>query len=90
MVDRTDWRLTNQERYLKGLALSLEPYAPSPGNDHDHCEFCWAKFMMPEWPDTLHSGYTTADHRRWICSTCFEDFRDMFQWTVSATAGPRC
>ena len=43
---------------------------------HDHCEFCWAKFMDPKYseayrrhiaehPDVLTEGYTTtASHER--------------------------
>ena len=77
-----DWRLTNQKKYLLGVTLSLEQYAAAEGNDHDHCEFCWAKFMARDLPDTLQSGYATQDRYRWICSTCFNDFVAMFQWQV--------
>jgi hypothetical protein len=70
----SDWRLTGQETYLKGAALVRKPYrAYSETWEHDHCEFCWAKFMDPayseahrtyieEHPDVLTEGYaTTAD-----------------------------
>ena len=83
MREANDWRLTNQERYLKGVTLAWRSYAPAnPANDHDHCEFCWAKFSEGETPDTLHEGYATADRYRWICRSCFDDFRDMFEWHV--------
>ena len=40
-------------------------------SEHDHCEFCWAKFMDPDFspehrrfiaehPEVLTEGYTTA------------------------------
>ena len=78
-----DWRLTNQERYLKNVTLYWERYHPTnPNNDHDHCEFCLAKFMDDEYPDTLHEGYTTLDGYRWVCRACFEDFKDLFLWQV--------
>jgi hypothetical protein len=84
MRETNDWRLTNQERYLKGVALRWQPYSPaSPGNDHDHCEFCFAKFMHNGGPDTLVEGFATSDRYRWICKTCFDDFADLFEWQVS-------
>ena len=77
----TDWRLQGQERYLQGVALSKQTYKKyREGWEHDHCEFCGAKFS--EQPEDLHVGYATADRYRWICENCFRDFRDMFQWTV--------
>lgn len=68
------------------------------GWDHDHCDFCWAKFMATdyppeqrEWreqhPEILTAGYTPAGSEPgrtclWICPQCFEDFRERFDWTV--------
>lgn len=77
-----DSRLTNQMKFLKGASLSLKQYVKyGEGWDHDHCEFCWAKFM--EAPnDALHEGYATPDNYRWICIECFEDFKEMFEWKV--------
>jgi hypothetical protein len=83
MAQRNDWRLTNQLRYLRGVTLHLQSYVPaSPANDHDHCEFCWAKFMTTDEPAILRSGYTTSDRYRWICEACFVDFREQFEWQV--------
>jgi hypothetical protein len=82
-----DWRLTNQERYLKGVTLVWHPYAPARRkNDHDHCEFCWAKFMQTAQPETLQEGYSTPDRERWICKGCFDDFVDLFSWKVNSAA----
>lgn len=83
MVDKQDWRLTSQDKYLKGKVLVRKKYrAPSPTWDHDHCAFCWARFMEQPWPDTLQEGYTTEDEYYWICPECFEDFKEMFGWIV--------
>ena len=72
----SDWRLQGQERYLRGVVVCRRAYLPaSPTNDHDHCEFCSAKFMVSSGPDTLTEGYCTVDRYRWICSRCFEDFK---------------
>lgn len=82
-----DWRLTNQERYLKGVMLRWRKYEPaSLTNDHDHCEFCFAKFMAGGAVDVLHEGYATEDGYRWICKSCFDDFKDMFAWRVTSNS----
>ena len=64
-----DWRLTTQEQYLKGASFVRKPYSAwSESWDHDHCEFCSAKFVEAGSPaarpdaamhdSTLHSeGY---------------------------------
>ncbi len=76
-----DWRRTGQERYLTGATFFARRYRPRrPGWDHDHCEFCGAKFASNE--GDLDSGYTTADEYRWVCARCFADFRDEFGWSV--------
>jgi hypothetical protein len=83
MPDSNDWRLDNQQTYLQGVTLIWKRYSrPSETWDHDHCEFCWAKFMEGDAPDALHEGYTTEDNKRWICKGCFEDFKEMFKWRV--------
>ena len=85
MREPNDWRLMNQERYLKGVTLVWHPYSPArPDNDHDHCEFCWTKFMQKNYPDTLHEGYSTQDRERWVCKPCFNDFIDLFEWKVAS------
>ena len=80
-----DWRRQGQESYLKGVTLvrrSYRRYPRNPSWDHDHCEFCWAKFMVEDYPDVLHEGYATEDDYHWICETCFADFRDEFEWRL--------
>ena len=84
MAEADDWRLTGQERYLAGAVLGwADWHPPRPDWDHDHCEFCWAKFAGPEQHDVLHAGYTTADRHRWVCPQCFEDFRERFGWRAA-------
>ena len=84
-VEKSDWRLQGQERYLKGVTLvhqTYEQYAANPDWDHDHCSFCWAKFMVQDLPNVLHQDYSTTDDYHRICERCFEDFKDMFNWVV--------
>ena len=94
----SDWRLTGQERYLSGAVWVRKGYrAPSARWEHDHCAFCWAKFMDPDFspehrrfveehPEVLTVGYTTVvDEARgdhWVCPTCFDDFAERFGWRV--------
>ena len=83
MREENDWRLTNQLSYLKGATLRWRTYSPySDTWEHDHCAFCWAKFMAPGHPETLHEGYATPDEHHWVCKTCFDDFKDLFKWNV--------
>jgi hypothetical protein len=67
-----DWRLTDQESWLHGAELIWKRYrARSETWEHEHCVFCWAKFMDPDFsethrhhiaehPDVLTKGYTTT------------------------------
>ena len=76
-----DWRLQNQESYLKGVTLYRETYKPyRRGWDHDHCEFCGRKFAV-EGGD-FSEGYTTEDRYHWVCVGCYEDFKQQFNWKV--------
>lgn len=90
-----DWRLGGQERYLQGATLHWAAWhrpASNPNWDHDHCSFCWARFIEAGDPnlaaDDLTEGYTTtADHEHgdgyhWVCQPCFRDFVERFQWRV--------
>ena len=61
MIDESDWRLQGQEKFLQGVVLVKRRYrshSQNPDRDHDHCEFCWAKFMVEGNPDSLHEGYS--------------------------------
>ncbi len=79
---KDDWRLfRNQINYLYQAHLSYHQYVPSsPGNDHDHCEFCMDKFGVDD--SNLHVGYSTQNGAIWICEKCYQDFAKMFHWTV--------
>ena len=85
MAEDDDWRLMGQERYLHGSILTRRQYRPPPQNpnwNHDHCSFCWAKFMVEDFPNVLHEGYCTEDEYYWICQQCFADFSERFGWNV--------
>lgn len=81
-----DWRRTGQEQFLLRAQLKRGPWRQyRPGWDHDHCEFCFATFSAVD--GDLKSGYTTLDEYRWICESCFEDFREEFGFVVRGDTG---
>ena len=80
-MNKDDWRLQGQDKYLLGKTLYFRQWkAQKQDWDHDHCEFCCDKFS--NLADGLHVGYTTKDHYYWICTTCYNDFKEMFGWNV--------
>ena len=83
MIEKDDWRLQGQEKELMGVTLYFKKYkASNKKSDHDHCEFCWQKFMEYDNPDIIYEGYTTENEYHWICEECYEDFKKMFQWNL--------
>ncbi|HEU4973836.1 MAG TPA: hypothetical protein VFT50_02010 [Baekduia sp.] len=51
-----DWRRQGQEDYLRGARLTWKRYqALSAQWEHEHCEFCWQKFLDAEY---------SPEHRR--------------------------
>jgi hypothetical protein len=80
-VDPSDWRLINGGDYLQGLVLTRKEWRQSrPHWDHDHCELCWATFGPRAMADAFQVGYTDQDEYRWVCETCFADFREHYGW----------
>jgi hypothetical protein len=75
-----DWRLFNQEIFLKDQKLIYKKFEVKPDWDHEHCSFCWQR-ISPQHGDEPE-GYCTEDESRWICKKCFEDFKASFNWTV--------
>ena len=81
-MDNIDWRLQGQEKYLLAKTFVIKRYADrKTTTDHDHCEFCSAKFSETI-PECLRSGYTTTNDYHWICDKCFTDFKELFKWTL--------
>ncbi|MCH5279166.1 MAG: hypothetical protein J1E60_05180 [Christensenellaceae bacterium] len=81
-----DWRLLRgQIEYMFGGKMEHRDYVPPSGRwDHDHCEFCMSKFSNAS--GDLHKGYC-MDNDIWVCESCFEDFKKMFNWTVECDQG---
>lgn len=91
MIEQDDWRLvagpiSGAEEKYKNIPLYFIPFQPlSESWDHEHCLFCWDKFYLH--PACLREGYCTRHQNQrdadWICPTCYEDFQEMFGWTLA-------
>jgi hypothetical protein len=82
MSDTTDWRLRNQENWLRNAKLRRTEYTLyREGWDHDHCEFCGSKFCLDD-EGCLKEGYCTLESYHWICVPCFSDFQERFNFQV--------
>lgn len=80
-LNSDDWRKQGQDRYLKGVNIVFRDYYPYRQDwDHDHCEFCGAKFSKHK--GDLNKGFSTMDSYHWICLQCYNDFKDEFKWVV--------
>ena len=81
MTSSDDWRIQGQEKYLQNARLIRHAWkSNNPSNDHDHCDFCWAKFSANAASDDLREGWCTEDFYTWVCPTCYEDFKTNFGW----------
>lgn len=77
MPENDDWRIQGQGKYLAGKEFIFREWATkNPEWEHDHCEFCWNKFVAGT------KGYCTLDLYYWICETCFNDFKEMFHFKI--------
>ena len=83
-IMENDWRLNGQEDYLINVSLKYTRYVSSKTNEHEHCIFCWHKFMEDciDVIDCSIFGYLTLDNKYWICDKCFEDFKELFKWDI--------
>lgn len=80
-IFENDWRNMGQIDYLYRKRLKFVTYSKEFG-DHEHCEFCSEK--ISNLPNSLNCGYYTVNtkYRYWICPKCYEDFKDIFQWSL--------
>lgn len=71
------------ENYVKTMAKGAEFLNGEKIQSfwHEHCYFCWEKAIT----NAEKVFYCTEDMRVWICSECFNDFKDKFQWIVKSS-----
>lgn len=69
--------------FLKGITLEWKKYKQdSPQWDHEHCEFCGGKFMEEVDGKIFNAGWTDETENHWICSGCFDEKKDTYQFKV--------
>ena len=84
-VEKDDWRLQGQKKTLDGRVWTRKKYKKyKDAWDHDHCEFCSEKLMEAAPAGVLDEGYSTDHDYYWVCVRCFDDFKEMFSWTVAS------
>lgn len=76
-----DWRLNGQEEIVMNAELKKETFNH---NGHEHCIFCWHKFMKHSeyQKNCSNHGYCTIDEKYWICDNCYNDFKNLFKWKL--------
>lgn len=73
-----DWRLTNQMNYLYRKVLKKQAFKVyRDGWEHEHCEFCSKRIDK-----NTKVAYSSENNYYWICKKCYEDFKNLFEWTV--------
>jgi hypothetical protein len=86
-VDLVEGWLASYEPAFNGVMLHRRQYFQwAPNWDHDHCEFCSIAFVVKgdasAQPPNVAEGWTTDDESNWICNSCFEKYRERFDWKV--------
>jgi hypothetical protein len=85
-IEENDPRLFGQYLPPRGSVFTLTKYELPPRNfgDHDHCTCCFRRIAAAEagYDDSVEVGYTTPNESGWICTKCFDDFRDRSEWTA--------
>ena len=81
-----DWRIEIYDGYLNGATFSLEKFASTATNDHEHCMFCWQKITDLPIENSNIDGYCTVDSKTgqtvWVCKNCFNDFKKQFKFNI--------
>ena len=65
-------------KHLLRYEFNLWNYEPAEGDDHDHCDGCFAKFMKDGMNGTLAEGYRgepkakEEDNVMLLCKDCYQ------------------
>ena len=81
-----DWRILAYKGFMDGQKFEKLDFVSSDKNDHEHCEFCYAKITDLEnlSEKVEKSGYVYKDLEKnrshWLCQECFNDFKERFNF----------
>ena len=86
-MNKDDWRLTRgQDEYMQNVKFRYAKFISENGdvNAHEHCEFCWHKFMENpmDLSDCSDKGYVSIDKKYWVCEECFQEFRQFLHLEI--------
>ena len=69
----------DRKEYLHHIKLCRKLFS-FKDNEHYHCELCWARFSKNN--SDLHLGYFDNISKSIICTECYDNFKDLFDWKV--------
>ncbi|MCJ8276800.1 MAG: hypothetical protein MJK18_08155 [Bdellovibrionales bacterium] len=67
--------------HLKNTNLYFLNYKSQKHWDHDHCVFCGVIITDKKSDDFIDQGYFSKDCGDWICSSCFDEYKNKMRWT---------
>lgn len=80
MIDKNDWRLLNDVQHLTNQ--EIDPVNGEDIIEHlsdlEKCRFCWDKAN----DNKKGFWYLPLDKSCCICENCFNDFKELFEWTL--------
>ena len=83
-MEADDPRLASDNSFLADYTWQWSSWFTKRAEwDHDHCEFCGAKFMASGEDDVLQEGFMAQDGYYWICRECFDDFAETYAWKLA-------
>lgn len=85
MREENDWRLdiAQEPSFYEKFTWELKKWTQTRSNwDHDHCDFCGTEISNIINDEIQNIGWTNDDEYYWICETCFDDFKDLYQWKI--------
>lgn len=70
--------------FLSGKRMTYRIFISTPDQDHEHCNFCGAKFSPRE--RDLWFGYAPSDASSWVCPECFALYRESYGFSSEPAA----
>ncbi|MCR5808105.1 MAG: hypothetical protein K6G56_00930 [Clostridiales bacterium] len=80
LINNGEWRLTAWEACQIGNCMQHRVFDRTIViEDFDKCSLCYERFDTDE--KHPQKAYYCPDNHRWVCEKCFNDFKDLFDWT---------
>lgn len=85
---KDDWRLLSYKGQLNGMEFELIKFNSTVSNDHEHCDFCFAKITDLDIKNEIvfKEGYAYINAKtkklNFICPECFNDFKEKLDFKI--------